>query len=192
MNERQLEIDVFLKKIANSEELKKYPYISEEYVYDLLENYGFTEEELKRGKNYKHYFEYWESNFQDKRNVRVFCSPQQKSFLQFHNTKSRDAEYMKLYVSLDSDNIFAGVDSIFRFLESQNIEHASKVSSKTRSDSIVLRIRKQEDVKKVLDFINTNPLLSTNCHPTNPFLMRHGVVGMAYDNNISQINQQQI
>lgn len=176
------EIDEFLRNISSY--LKQNPNfeLKESHVYEMLKRYDLTSEEYK--KSFKDYFPYWEEYFKNKKNIIAFIHGSQKRFLQFWNINKDDSEYIKLYVNVNPDSMLKTVNEIFTFTAKKNIKQVSKVSDKARNDSIVLRI-KEENAKKVIDFINNNRYIKKNAKKTNPFILREGIVGLAYDDNLS-------
>lgn len=54
-----------------------------------------------------------------------------------------------------------------------------------RSDSIVLRIKNEKDAKEIIDFVNKNKYIKESARKTNPFVLRKGIVGLAYDDKLS-------
>ena len=122
-------------------------------VYNLLTIYDV---DYKHESSIRNQFDSWIDHFSNNPNINVYVSPNQNKFLQFRNGHYGDnCEYVKLYVHLDSPAISAGVEKIFDFLADNNIVHCSKVSERVRSDMIVLRIKKPEDVYRVIDYINS-------------------------------------
>ena len=182
--DRHKELDAFFDNLKNIIQYNN-GQIDEHCIYNMLMRYDFGYDEFLSGKNLDYLFVKWEDYYRNKKNISVYNSPSQARFLQFVNSNSSGAEYVKLYVSLKLDYMEDGVKRIFDFLEKNNIEHHSKVSDCIRSDSIVLRIKKSEDAKKVVDFINSDSYLVEGAKRTNPFLFRNGIVGAAYDNKLS-------
>lgn len=177
------EIDIFLRKISQLS--KTSISLTPDLVYGLLEKYDFSPEEFTKENNLSEYFNYWIEYFRNKKNINVFCHPMQKNFLQFWNGKNNGSEYIKLYISVNKSSLLKSVNEIFTYLEKKNVSQGSKVANKIRSDSIVLRIKDDKDVKEIIDFINKNKYIKNGARKTNPFILREGVVGLAYDNDLS-------
>ena len=158
---------------------------SSDTFYYELEKYGIPDHEMDEFLFDE--CDFWENKFNQKQNsnLEVFVSPKQKRFVQFQNKKGNFRKVFKLYLSLPKEVIQDGVKQIFDFIDNNDIETYSKVADCMRADAVVLRIPDQNDVKKVMNFINSNPLLASNARKTNPFLMRNGVVGFAYDDTES-------
>ncbi len=178
------EIDSFLRKLSQLAKSSNYG-IDEDIVYEALKRYGFTNEEYKNGFAISQYFDYWIDYFKNKNNIGVFVHPIQKNFLQFWNERDFDTEYIKLYVSVDANSMLKSVNEIFTELEKMNAVQGSKVAPRVRSDSIVLRIKNEKDVKEIIEFINNNKTIKNGSKKTNPFMLREGIVGLAYDDNLS-------
>ena len=180
---RKYEIDKFLEFLHDCKSQNPDLDISDDFIYSMLTQYNLTPEELKRGSNLRPYFEYWQSYFEGKTGIHVFETDLQKKFLQFRN-RVHGSDYIKMYVNVKPEAICSTVNRIFSYMSENNIEHASKVSERIRSDAIVLRVAR-ESAEDVLDFINNDSYIVKYAKKTNPFLTREGVVGMAYDDNLS-------
>lgn len=158
--------------------------IDRDTIYSNLAIYGLTDEEIKDreiGDN----FQSWINNFQNDPNLAVYYTDKQPGFLQFHNKKSLGDKHVKLYLSYPKDKINHCVNKIFKYIADQDMPTCSKVSHKLRSDSVVLRMANFNDAAKVINYINGDYELSTSAKETNPFSIKHGVVGIAYDDMLS-------
>jgi len=82
-------------------------------VYNYLINFGVPVESKKRG-NVSDFFGSWIARFRDKENTEVFISPNWKYFCQFRNG---DINYdcVKMYIPLDYEHMYEGVNLIFDF-----------------------------------------------------------------------------
>ena len=152
------------------------------YFYNEITNYG-----LNSNNNPKVYYElveHWKQRFQNYPNLQVYESENQKGFLQFHNNHGYN-NHIKIYLSLSEQDIGPGVDMIFDYLAQNNIGHLSKVAKKDRSDVIVLRIEREEDVPRVLNFINNNSYLKDKARSISPFTMQSGAAGITFDGYLS-------
>lgn len=159
--------------------------ISNKTLYAGLMNYGYTNEELKNNNISNHFID-WINRFSNVSNLDVFYTDRQKGFLQFQNKKDGfDYKCVKLYLSYPKDKIYACANKIFDYIQRNDFKTLSKISDITRSDSIVLRMESIEDARKVMSFINNDPELVQNAKSTNPFSVREGVVGIAYDDMLS-------
>lgn len=163
--------------------------ISIDTFYHKLSTFGLTKEEVIAGRKpddeILYYFSKWKSDFKYHPNLEVYNSVHQKSFLQFSNSVRNDADCYKLYLNFSKDKMYESVKDIFTFIANNKIETFSKVADRVRSDSVVLRIPKKEDVVKVINYVNNNPMLTSSARSTNPFLPTEGVIGYAYDDNLS-------
>lgn len=151
------------------------------YFYNEITNYGLKNNESKR---YYALFEYWKQRFQNYPNIKVYESENQRGFLQFNNNHGY-SNHIKIYLSLPEQYLGQGVNMIFDYLAQNNIGHLSKVAQKDRSDVIVLRIEREEDVSQVLNFINNNSFLKEKARPISPFTMRSGITGVTFDGYLS-------
>ncbi len=160
--------------------------IKRKEVYNFLVRYGLTNDEYMEGIAYKYddKFENWKKRYENDSFLRVYETDLQKDFLQL-NTAKRETNCLKLYVSLGREYIDEGVNIIFDYISKNKIDTVSKIAKYDRSDVIVLRIINEEDATKIINLINNNPLFKGNARKTNPFLMRQGVVGLAFDNHLS-------
>ena len=159
---------------------------SDNIIYSLLCSYGLYNEEY--GQKYDNkYFSYWIEYYRNNPNIDVYKHHLQPSFLQFNNVKKfTDYNYVKLYINTSKDKYFNVVMKIFNYLSKHpEIEHLSKIADTCRSDQIVLRIKEPKYAKEVIDFINNEKDIVNSLRYTNPFLMRDGLVGIAFDNALS-------
>lgn len=177
------EIDKFIKYCGNMYNKNPNITITDATLYDGLCSYG-----IGKDKNYNLQQELnnLENSFKFSNNLNVGVDKRQNNFLQFASKKnSSKSEDIKIYFTTSKENIEFAVREIFNFIDLNNIETHSKVSNKLRTDSIVIRLYKEEDARKVINFINNNNKLNKMAKETNPFLLKEGVVGIAYDNLIS-------
>ena len=179
-----VEIDEFLKYYAKIYKQNPELPILRDTIYHGLMTYGLKEEE-KQDKSIKYMFNKWIEHYKNT-NLIVYESELQKRFLQFHSSNGRNSEdYVKIYVTFAKEDMESCVMQIFDFIGQNKFETYSKVSDVIRSDAIVLRMANINDAKKVINFINTNPYLSSKARKTNPFLIKNGVVGLASDRDLS-------
>lgn len=184
MNNRASEMDAFLKWFAKLyNQNQNYP-IQKNMLYSYLATYELTEIELQ-DRNIEENFERWKNHYKDNPNIHVFYTERQPEFLQFQSYADKGSHHIKLYFSFTKEHIETCVNTIFSYIASQNMKTFSKVASKLRSDSVVLRITNMEDALKVINYINSTPSLNRYAKPTNPFLFQVGKMGVAYDNYIS-------
>ena len=159
--------------------------INRKTIYRGLMDYGFNQEELK-DFDISNCLPAWINRFSTANNLNVFYTERQPGFLQFQNVKGKfDYKCAKIYVSYPKDKIYDYANKIFDYIQQNNLSTLSKISNVIRSDSIVLRMENTDDARRVINFINNDLELSQNAKSTNPFLVRDGVVGMAYDDMMS-------
>lgn len=185
------EIEEFLKYFSKLYQQNSNLEISSHTFYAKLTEYGLTTEEISKKRKTRInplikdvFFPNWIKEFENNRNLHVFYTMAQSRFLHFFSPHN-SANCYKLHVSFPEDKMYECVKELFRFIADNRIETCSKVADCVRSDSVVLRITKQKDVLKVINFINNNMYIKQACKPTNPFLERSGHVAMAYDRNLS-------
>lgn len=90
---------------------------------------------------------------------------------------------IKLYVSVDSENIYKVSEALFNFMINEGIVMQSKIAKGMRNDALVCRVATSEDAKKVSEFLNN--LNYQSKYRPNPFLLENGMVSMAMDGNLS-------
>ena len=183
-NEIEKFLDFFKRIYRDNPQLE----IRDDTFNNRLMIYGLTNDEIVKlsisnvNATIKNdYFERWKNDFVNNSNLNVYYDKRQERFLQFSNCSGTRAEYYKLYLSFSEDKMYQCVKRIFQFIANNKIETFSKVADCVRSDSVILRIVKKDDAKRVIDFINNDQLISSSCKPVNPFLQQSGKVGMAYD-----------
>ncbi len=121
-------------------------------------------------------------------NTNTFVSPLWQYFCQFI---SRDAKavgksnHIKVYVPLDSNHIERGVNELFDFLDQNNIPHQSKVGRKIRFDDVVIRLTNEEDLNKLLNFVNNNKYIQEGLIKPNPFAYNENDIALACDGHLS-------
>ncbi len=159
-----------------------YP-VDKNIIYKALMEYGLTGEELQN-PDISPIFSAWERHFQAS-NLHVYQDSRQPLFLQFMSRGNLGRQHVKLYLSYPPDKIEYCVKKIFEFVSANHMVTGSKVANRVRSDSVVLRMTNYDDAIKVMNFISNNPELVQYAKSTNPFMMKQGVVGVSYDDNLS-------
>jgi len=177
---RQNEIDKFIK-----EAVKYYKKNNRLPIYTFLQNYKIPEFEQKKYSDLRQSFNDYISHFSNNPNMNCYWTEIQPKFLQFDTDEERDSKDVKLYINLKPEAQNKGIKLIFDYIANNKMRSHSKIADRLRSDGIVLRMPSMADAEKVINYINTNPYLSWNARPTNPFLNRAGVVGVAFDDYIS-------
>ena len=186
MESRIEEIDNFLKSYALIVRDNPNYNFDPDFWYAQLSGYGYTKEENEisirdQWDDLINYFKI-DPNRPANHNLNVYNDTRQTRFLQFMNSASSNGnEYYKMYISYDKEHIGPAVKLIFDFVRNNGMESHSKISDRLRSDSIVMRIKGEDNVVKLLNFINGNDYLVRNARVSNPFLFRTGKVAMAYD-----------
>ncbi len=158
-------------------------------VHNHLVRYGLSNEEYIEGIAYKYddEFEKWKKRYKNNPFLYVYESKYQLDFLQFVS-ENRDVDRLKLYISIGRNNIEEAANRIFDYISKNKMHSISRVAKYDGSDVIVLRMAKEEDTTKLINYINSDPFFTKNCRKTNPFLMRQGVVGLAFDKYLSYNN----
>lgn len=177
--EKLKRIDEFLKLIA--EISKSGIEVDSNLVYSNLICIGTTKE------NTNGLFELWQRNFERIRNVSVFVADNWKYFCQFkgHGSKTISHHKIKLYVPLDLEHIYNGVNELFTFLSENNIPHLSKVASHTRFDDVVLNVDDIDSVELIRNYVNNNKNIKEGLILPNPFAFTDGNISITWDGNLS-------
>ena len=177
------EIDRFIKYCGNMYLKNPNIPISDMTIYTGLSSYGVNN---SKDVSLVNELNNLEKFFKNSNNLFVYVNEKQPNFLQFKSKKdSNKSEDIKIYYTTSKENIEFAAKEIFGFINQNNMETNSIVSNKLRSDSIVIRLSNEEDARKVIFFINNNKKLKEISKETNPFLLKEGVVSLAYDNLIS-------
>lgn len=128
------------------------------------------------------------NKFRTNKNVNTFGNGY---FWVIENRKNKkDSEFLdtlydsiKIYVSVDTDNIYKVSEALFSFMIEEGIVMQSKIAKGLRNDALVCRVATSADAKKVSDFLN-NLNYQSKFRP-NPFLLEDGKVSMAMDGHLS-------
>ena len=183
---KQIQMDKMLKKIEKIAD-KLNSNLSFDTVYFELTKGLISNKE----RNYKvnQIFSNFVSHFQNKKNIKVFVDPSWKYFCQFKNTKSNNnyelSNPIKMYLSVNSKNLYDISCIIFEFLERNNIYHESKIGSEIRSDGIVIRVFSKKDEQIIRNFINNNNFIKRNLNDQIPFCFQNDKIGYAIDGDLS-------
>lgn len=180
---RDFEINNFLNHLAKIYSQNPNLSISSDTIYHYLMNYDMSQYEIENN-DIRNYFDEWYEHFKQIKNIDVWHSENQTRFLQFSHGNP-NLKCVKLYLSFPKDKIYECVNKVFEFVASNKMVTHSKVADMLRSDSVVLRLDSIEDVEKVINFVNNDLNLSNSCKKTNPFLIKEGHVGIAYDHMLS-------
>lgn len=154
-------------------------------IYHQLMIYNLSDSEL-RDNSLLDVFDNLKAYFAHSR-IDVFVSPLQKRFLQMQNVNATSVseKFIKIYMSFPKKSMEQCVKIIFDYIKENNIYSYSKIADEIRSDSVVLRLNCKEDALSVMNFVNSNSFLRNNAKLTNPFLLRYGICGVSYDDEMS-------
>lgn len=172
------EIEKFLKLI--SEISKNGISIDSNLVYsNLISIYNKKEPTIE-------YFDLWQKKFEKVGNMSVFVDLNWKHFCQFKSYGNKEFhDKIKVYVPMDREHIYYGVNQLFEFISKNNISHLSKVSDITRFDDVVLRLDDANSVSKIIDFVNKNSYIKEGLIPQNPFSPSHNGIAITWDGSLS-------
>ena len=129
-------------------------------------------------------FYYWKQRFYKKENISVFETDRLRGFCFFTNGDMKGNE-VKLYIPLKKDYVKDGVNQLFDFISSTNIEHQSKIATIVRNDNVVVRVNNLEDAKLIIEYVTSNEYIKAGMLEVNPFLPSCNGVGITMDNNFS-------
>lgn len=166
-------------------------YINREYIRKSITRYSISDSE--KDIDLKKFFPKWVREFEKKENIGAFTLPLWSYFCQFTSKSKRlyseikqKDNPIKLYISLDSFHIEKGVTMIFDFMNKNNIITMSKVGSNIKSDSIVIRVARVKDAKKIIDFVKNNKYLQEGINRrTNPFIINEEGILYTMDGSLS-------
>lgn len=91
---------------------------------------------------------------------------------------------IKLYVSVDSKDMYMVASSLFDFIIKEKIITQSKIAKEMRNDALVLRVSTKEEALKIINFLNEKFEYKSRVKP-NPFLFDNGKVSIAMDGRLS-------
>ena len=150
-------------------------------IYNSLSTYEMSYDEKENRVTYDgDLFPKWQEMYKND-----YYILERNDFLHFVNADDRALDQIKLYVAPKPSSMDIITTEILNFLKENNIQTYFKAAMKDRNDALTIRLLNEEDARKVTSFINNNDIITKNVRKTNPFLMREGVVGLAYDRLIS-------
>lgn len=185
---KQREIEEFLENVKKLSLIDQ-TILNNRNIYDMLRFYGIKDNDKENGqaKDVRYFFDKWSKRFQDKmfhkHNFQTYRFPDQK----FWGIKSKketndDNKWIKIYLAIDSNHLDKSVDKLINFLDKNNdFEYDMKVAGKIRSDNIVIRIKSEEDAKKIIDFISNDNYISEGKNKQNPFMPNTNDIGKIHD-----------
>ena len=160
--------------------------LAESFGSPFKDDYSYTDESLKQYKN--SIFYRWIEHYKNHDKIDVFRTQSWPYFCQFiskDKTARASNEHIKIYVPLDSEHIEKGAKLIFDFLNKNDISHVSKIGKEIRFDDIVVRLIKEEDAKKLLNFVKNNSYIQEGLLKPNPFAFQEGNIALACDGDKS-------
>ena len=90
---------------------------------------------------------------------------------------------IKMYISVDLDNIYKTSELLFSYMIDNNIVMQCKISKSMRNDALVCRVSGREAVLKICEYLES--LNYESKIKPNPFLIENGKVSMAMDGRLS-------
>ncbi len=128
-------------------------------------------------------FNYKKQSLFSKKALIVKNDPNGKYLYLDQGNTDRNTEY-KTYISLKEDNFLDNIQKIYKFIVSNGLNINSKISRRTRSDNLVVRIEGEDNLKNFINFINENIKVS-DTNENNPFTINDGIVALAKDTDKS-------
>lgn len=180
------EIDVFLKELYGSMHDK----YDVDMVYDYLirTNVSYADKGVVLSNMHTEqfdpktdFFSGWIKRFIFREGINVFCYEKMKDFCQFVNGDIYSDFSYKIYVPLDYEHIYDGVNRIFDFINMCGIIHNSKVRNTIKIDDVVIRVNNEADCKKIINFINRDKYIRDGLIKGNIFAFSDGGVNVTYD-----------
>lgn len=104
------------------------------------------------------------------------------------NSKDRDFynklyDGIKLYVSVDAENLYDVTSKIIRYMQKENIVTQSKVAKEMRNDVLVIKVTTKEEATKVMNYVNS--LNYKSKIKPNPFTLDNGNVNITKEGTLS-------
>lgn len=149
---------------------------------DLIDNENLFYDWINRSKEQQSY----------SKGLTVYRDPSWEYFLQFLSSDSYNEliskkEYIKLYIPIDYNYLYEGVNQLFDYVADSKINHISKVSKKVRNDNVIVRLDKNdsESASKIIDYISNNSFIKSGLNKVNPFVPTINGIGFMYETGIS-------
>lgn len=189
---RSEERDLFLRYIVDTYLKNTYNSVSHNIIYNELSRFCVCDEEhyiidndslvgVQVGLNNK---------FRNNKSVNTFSSKDGYFWVVENRGNKSDQEYLsdmynsiKIYVSVDLDNIYKVAESLFNFMINEGIIMQCKISKGMRNDALVCRVSGKEAVIKVRDYLNG--LNYQSKFKPNPFALSCGKASFAMDGKLS-------
>ena len=156
------------------------------YIYHKLKFQSVSKEDRKHNLYEEEMFKRWCRNKREK--TSAFVTPTWNYCCQFISNDNKALtkdNHIKVYIPLDYSHIEDGVNQIFDFLDKNNISHLSRVSETISNTDVIVHLLSEEDLKKLLTFVNKNRYLQEGLIRPNPFAYNEGNIALASDGNIS-------
>ena len=143
-------------------------------------NLGHNQEKFK---NISNMFSKWIDRNNVNERLRTFIDNRYPYFCQFVNrgAKPINKDAIKLYIPLDEEHLYEGVNKLFTFITNMGIEHNSKVGSEIRNDNVVIRVSNIKDAETIINYVKNDKYLSEGLLNVNPFTINLNGVGIAMD-----------
>ena len=193
------EMDTFLKRIYTIAKDNPELYISPAIIYNELKNNNLKRSEVNeygQGINVRPYFDRFRMKYSGRNDLLAFCDEVNfPGYFQFIKAfKDDPKEFIKLYIPLDLEHLYDGVNEIIDYLVSNNVEFEAELSGKMRTDNFCIRLKVDEFEKanRLIDYISINSKTKDGLNENNPFLpSRKGVAiitdrGNSYNYDLSK------
>ena len=189
---RKEERDLFLRYIVGTYLKNPHNSISHSIIYNELSRFCVYNDEhyiidndslvgVQVGLNNK---------FRNNKNVNTFSSKDGYFWAIENRGNKSDNEYfadmyksIKVYVSVDLDNVYKVAESLFNFMINENIVMQCKIAKGMRNDALVCRVSGKEAAVKVRDYLNG--LNYQSKFKPNPFALSCGKASFTMDGKLS-------
>lgn len=143
-------------------------------------NLGHNQEKFK---NVSNMFNKWINRNNVNERLRTFIDKRFPYFCQFVNrgAKPINKDAIKLYIPLDEEHLYEGVNRLFTFITNMGIEHNSKVGSEIRNDNVVIRVSNIKDAETIINYVKNDKYINEGLLNVNPFTINLNGVGIAMD-----------
>lgn len=188
---RTVGIEEFLNMIYDIRKSNPEMQISKNVVYNELCRNGIKKDDMTEDRDLvsnRYMFEKWFERFKNNPNVAAFCAESFRYFFQFcHGNMNNEEEYIKLYIPIDSEHLYEGVNRLFDYISKLGIDHSSKVSERLRSDNVIVRLRHDDyyNALKIINFVKSDPYISEGLNSTNPLVPNVNGIGLMRESGIS-------
>lgn len=176
MEEKTQRINEFLRLIKEIKD--NGVLIDSNLVYSNLINIGLEKEPINK------YFAYWKEKFSKDKNIHVY-NDNYYCHMDSPTIKNDAYNMLKIYIPMNKDNMYNGINSLFDYISESGITHHSKITSETRIDDVVLKVDSIASAEKIRNFINHNDYIKKGLLNTNPFTVIDNGISYTWEGKLS-------